>query len=295
MIKTSNLSKSYGSIKAIDDVSIEIRPKEIYGFIGPNGAGKSTTIKTLLNFIFADSGSATIDDLDIVLNSKQVKERVAYVSSENNLYPNLTALEVIEFKEKIHGEKDQKEKERLIKLFKIEEDKKIENMSLGNKKKVAIVSALILNTPIIILDEPTSGLDPLMQNILFSELKRLKKENKTIFISSHNLKEVQDHCDRVALIRSGKIIKVISLKDMLKEGKYVRVKGVVSGVDKIADKILMEKENETSFIFTRKIQDLILFLSKFEIENLIIENLSIEHQFLEYYSSEEDSLWKTYI
>lgn len=288
MIEINKLSKTYDNVLAISNVSLSINPGEIYGFIGPNGAGKSTTIKALLNFITPNSGSAMINGLDIIKNSKEIKSQVAYVSSEVNFYPELTAFEIINIAQRLHKVNNNLEVERLIKLFSIEKDKKIKHMSLGNKKKVAIVSALALNASVLILDEPTNGLDPLMQNILFDELKKLKALNKTIFVSSHNLKEVQDHCDHVAFIKKGRIIKIISLSDKLKEGKYVRVKGNIKSLKNLDVIFLMEKADEISFIYKDDLSDLISILNNINVENLIIENLSIEHQFLEFYSSEEE-------
>lgn len=288
MIEINKLSKTYDNVLAISNVSLSINPGEIYGFIGPNGAGKSTTIKALLNFITPNSGAAMINGLDIIKNSKEIKSQVAYVSSEVNFYPELTAFEIINLAQRLHKVNNNLEVERLIKLFSIEKDKKIKHMSLGNKKKVAIVSALALNASVLILDEPTNGLDPLMQNILFDELKKLKALNKTIFVSSHNLKEVQDHCDHVAFIKKGRIIKIISLSDKLKEGKYVRVKGNIKSLKNLDVIFLMEKADEISFIYKDDLSDLISILNNINVENLIIENLSIEHQFLEFYSSEEE-------
>lgn len=288
MIEINKLSKTYDNVLAISNVSLSINPGEIYGFIGPNGAGKSTTIKALLNFITPNSGAAMINGLDIIKNSKEIKSQVAYVSSEVNFYPELTAFEIINIAQRLHKVNNNLEVERLIKLFSIEKDKKIKHMSLGNKKKVAIVSALALNASVLILDEPTNGLDPLMQNILFDELKKLKALNKTIFVSSHNLKEVQDHCDHVAFIKKGRIIKIISLSDKLKEGKYVRVKGNIKSLKNLDVIFLMEKADEISFIYKDDLSDLISILNNINVENLIIENLSIEHQFLEFYSSEEE-------
>lgn len=287
MIIIDKLSKSYNGVLAINQVSLQLNNGEIFGFVGPNGAGKSTTIKALLNYILPDTGNATIDGLDIVKDNKAIKKLVGYVSSEVNFYPEFTALEVIELAMRMHGVSDKNKLNHFIDLFSIEKDKKIKNLSLGNKKKVSIVSALVLNTPILILDEPTSGLDPLMQNVLFDQLKVMAKEGKTIFISSHNLKEVQDHCDRVAFIKAGKIIHVVKISDKLKEGKYVRVKGDTKKLENLDKVILMEKENEISFVFTKDLSILIEVLSKMTIENLIIENLSLEHQFLQYYSEGE--------
>ena len=289
VISIKKISKDYKGVLAIDAVSLDLNQGEIFGFIGPNGAGKSTTIKVLLNYILADSGTAEVSGFDSVLDNKEIKKRVGYVSSEVNFYPEMSALEIIKLSMRLHDLKEEMELNRLLDLFLIEKNKKIKNMSLGNKKKVGIVSALVLNTPILILDEPTNGLDPLMQNVLFKELKRRASLGHTIFVSSHNLKEVQDHCDRVAFIKGGKIIQIVKMSETLTEGKYVRVRGEVQKLLKLDKHILMERENEMSFIFKGEISLLISTLSHMSVDNLIIENLSLEHQFLGYYNEGEQS------
>ena len=289
VISIKKISKDYKDVLAIDAVSLDLNQGEIFGFIGPNGAGKSTTIKVLLNYILADSGTAEVSGFDSVSDNKEIKKRVGYVSSEVNFYPEMSALEIIKLSMRLHDIKEETELNRLLDLFLIEKNKKIKNMSLGNKKKVGIVSALVLNTPILILDEPTNGLDPLMQNVLFKELKRRASLGHTIFVSSHNLKEVQDHCDRVAFIKGGKIIQIVKMSETLTEGKYVRVRGEVQKLLKLDKHILMERENEISFIFKGEISLLISTLSHMSVDNLIIENLSLEHQFLGYYNEGEQS------
>ena len=289
VISIKKISKAYKGVLAIDAVSLDLNQGEIFGFIGPNGAGKSTTIKVLLNYILPDSGTAVVSGFDSILDNKEIKKRVGYVSSEVNFYPEMSALEIIKLSMRLHDLKEEMELNRLLDLFLIEKNKKIKNMSLGNKKKVGIVSALVLNTPILILDEPTNGLDPLMQNVLFKELKRRASLGHTIFVSSHNLQEVQDHCDRVAFIKGGKIIQIVKMSETLTEGKYVRVRGEVQKLLKLDKHILMERENEMSFIFKGEISLLISTLSHMSVENLIIENLSLEHQFLGYYNEGEQS------
>lgn len=287
MIEIKDLTKAYNDILAIDKISLSINKGEIFGFVGPNGAGKSTTIKVLLNYVLADSGTAKILTYDILKQSKEIKKHVAYVSSEVKLYPELTGLEIINIAQDLHGIKNTKEINRLINLFSVEKNKKIKNMSLGNKKKVAIVSALALNSKILMLDEPTSGLDPLMQNILFKELKNMKKQGKTIFISSHNLKEVQDHCDRVAFIRNGQIIDLMSLSEKLKEGKFIKFKGDIKALEVLKKVVLSQNDDEISFIYTDNISKLIKLLSQIKVKNINIEDLSLEHQFLDYYKNKE--------
>jgi ABC-2 type transport system ATP-binding protein len=186
VIEINNLTKAYGKKRGISNVNLRVNRGEIFGFIGPNGAGKSTTIKVLLNFIFPSSGEAKILGMDCVTDKKNVDD--TYMKE-------------------------------LCKTFEVELTKNVSELSLGNKKKVAIVQALIHKPKLLILDEPTNGLDPLMQQKLFKTLLKIREEGTTIFLSSHNLTEVEEFCDRVAIIKEGKIIEVRSIEDLLIEEK----------------------------------------------------------------------------
>ncbi|QIK70823.1 ABC transporter ATP-binding protein [Erysipelothrix sp. HDW6C] len=288
MIRIENLSKFYGKKAAIKDVCLEISDGEIYGFIGPNGAGKSTTIKAMLNYIFADAGTVTIDGLDSVVENKTIKSLVGYVPSEVNFYPELTGYEVIALSMKFHGCTDDAYAHSLCREFQIDETKKMRDLSLGNKKKVAIVSALVLNPKILIMDEPTNGLDPLIQNILFTHLRKQSEAGVTVFISSHNLREIQEHCDRVAFIKDGAILKVINLDDYNLTGKFVSASGDVLELKKMATKILRDEDHKVSFIYEGDLNALLVALSKTALTDVTIEEVSIEHQFIEYYKEEAD-------
>ena len=284
MIQLENVSKSFKEVHAVSNVSLEIPKGQICGFVGPNGAGKSTTLKVLLNFIFPDEGSAKILDFDVVGESKEIKKHVGYVPSETRLYPSLSSLDMLHLTMQFHGIDDEEEAQRLISIFNIEPHKKISTLSLGNKKKVSIVCALIHNPSVLILDEPTSGLDPLIQEVLFSELKRRAALGSTIFVSSHNLKEIQDHCDRVIFIKDGKLIDDVDLKAMSLTGKFVRIKGKDLSILKAhAKQVLKETESSLSFITDLSSNDLLNVLKSIDISDIIIEDVSIEHQFLEYY------------
>lgn len=288
MIKITNLSKSYNQVKAIDQVSFELKPGEILGFIGPNGAGKSTTIKTLLNYIYPDSGSATINGLNIFTESKKIKQTLSYVSSEVNFYPDLSIEETIQLSLDIHNIKDHTYRDELFKLFQVESHKKIKELSLGNKKKVSLVAALVVKPQIIIMDEPTNGLDPLIQKKLFNLLKELASQGCSILVSSHNMNEIQEHCDRVVFIKSGKIIDTIIVKDISLNGKYIKVKGDIESLVPMAQEILNKTETSISMIYAQSLNSLLQHLSTLNIDDLSIEDVSMEHRYLKYYQEDTD-------
>lgn len=286
MIEVKGITKHYGSLKAVDDVSFNVAKGEILGFIGPNGAGKSTTIKLLMNYIFADGGNASILGKDVEKKSHIIKKDLGYVSSEVNFYSELTVEEIIFMSMKFHEVEDMEYYHELMTKFMLDSHKKMKELSLGNKKKVALVSALVIRPKVLIMDEPTNGLDPLIQKVLFSILKDLAKDGVAILISSHNMKEIQDYCDRVMFIKKGKLIETISLKDVKLYGKYVKVKGDVNSLRTVSSTILSETKDSISFIYTEDINDLLEILSKLSITDLVVEDVSMEHQFLEYYQDE---------
>lgn len=286
MIRVSNLSKSFGSLKAVDNVSFELKEGEILGFIGPNGAGKSTTIKVLLNYIFADSGDARILDMDVVSDSNLIKQQVGYVSSEVNFYPELKVEDMIFISMDFHGARDMEYYHELMSKFDLDPNKRMRELSLGNKKKVALIAALVIKPKVLIMDEPTNGLDPLNQKILFGILKSLAASGVSVLISSHNMKEIQDHCDRVMFIKQGRLIETISLDDISLYGKYVKIIGDINGLFDLAQEVLSMDETSIAMIYVDSIERLLSSLSGRMIDDIVIEDVSMEHRFLKYYSDE---------
>ena len=286
MIRVSNLSKSFGSLKAVDNVSFELIEGEILGFIGPNGAGKSTTIKVLLNYIFADSGDARILDMDVVSDSNLIKQQVGYVSSEVNFYPELKVEDMIFISMDFHGARDMEYYHELMSKFDLDPNKRMRELSLGNKKKVALIAALVIKPKVLIMDEPTNGLDPLNQKVLFGILKSLAASGVSVLISSHNMKEIRDHCDRVMFIKQGRLIETISLDDISLYGKYVKIIGDINGLSDLAQEVLSMDETSIAMIYVDSIEQLLSFLSGRMIDDIVIEDVSMEHRFLKYYSDE---------
>ena len=207
ILEVIKLKKYYGNTRGVEDVSFCLKKGEAYGFIGPNGAGKSTTIKTIMNLINLTSGKIIINGKENAKDNLELKRMVGYLPSEIYLYSDLTVKEMLDFHESFYDKNLTKRRNRLVKLLKLDESKKIENLSLGNLKKLGIVLALVHEPEILILDEPTSGLDPIMQKVFYDLLIEEKKKGTTILYSTHVLSEVSKICDRIGIIKDGKIIK----------------------------------------------------------------------------------------
>lgn len=215
VIKVENVSKSYGKTRALDQVSFEVKEGEIVGFIGPNGAGKSTAIRVLLGLIKADSGKAQIFDQDVWQEAVEIHKRVAYVPGDVNLWPNLTGGQVIDLFLSLRGAKvDRKRKEELIRRFEFDPTKKCRAYSKGNRQKVALIAAFAAEADVYIFDEPTSGLDPLQERVFQECTKEALKKGASVLLSSHILSEVEKLCDKVVIIRQGKIVEAGSLDDL---------------------------------------------------------------------------------
>ena len=214
IIKAENLVKTFGKVKALDGVNLEIGAGEIYGFIGPNGAGKSTTIRTLLGVLKPDLGTAQIFGQDVWAEAVDIHKRLAYVPGDVNLWENLTGGEIIDFFVRLRRGNDTRYKKELIEKFDLDPTKKAGTYSKGNRQKVALVAAFASDADLYIFDEPTSGLDPLMELVFHDCVKDVKAQGKTVLLSSHILSEVEKLCDRLSIIRNGKIVDTGTLREM---------------------------------------------------------------------------------
>ena len=291
-IEIKNLTKVYGKNRGIQDINISIKEGEIYGFIGPNGAGKSTTIKTILNFIYPTSGEALIFGMDSVKESEKIKEHIGYVPSEVRYYDDVKVKDIIKYAQSFYPKSNKEYIDRICNELELDMNKKMGELSLGNKKKVAIAQSLINNPKLLILDEPTNGLDPLMQKKLFKILIEEKEKGNTVFLSSHNLVEVQNLCDRVCVIKEGKIVDIIEIE---KSKTELKLKVTLSSSDitddtilNLSDKIVDKNGNLYTFIYSKNIDSLVKELANYKIDELLIEKENLEDAFLNYYENNKE-------
>jgi len=286
VIEIINLKKYYGKKRGVENVSISLKKGEAYGFIGPNGAGKSTTIKSLMGLINKTSGKLLINGKEIDKNDLETKKQIGYLPSEINLYDDLTVKEMLDFHESFYEENINKKRKKLVKLLKLDENKNIEDLSLGNLKKLGIILALMHDPKILILDEPTSGLDPIMQNIFYDLLIEEKNKGTTILYSTHILSEVSKICDRIGFIKDGIIVKE-DIRENLEKNSITYLTIESSEIDKIKEdlklKVLSNNNNMVKFINNLKPNELLKKISKYNIDKILIEEVKVEDLFMEYY------------
>lgn len=272
IITIDHLSKSYGRHLALDQLSLTVEKGEIFGFLGSNGAGKSTTIRCLLGLIKYRKGKVTLFN-DRYHSLEESLDHIGYMPSEAMFYPNMTVKQVIDFAAKAHPNHDcKREADRLCKLLEVPLQKKIQDLSLGNRKKVSIVCALQHQPDLLILDEPTSGLDPLMQERFFQIILDAKEKGKTCFLSSHVLSEVKAYCDRVAILKKGKLLAVDRVENIMHSQKK---------------QVTIWKDGQSiTKTFEGKLSDLLSDLSEIKPDDLLIEEPSLEDLFMHYHKED---------
>ncbi|MCR5201466.1 MAG: ABC transporter ATP-binding protein [Lachnospiraceae bacterium] len=295
IIDIKNLTKSYGKARGICNLNLQIAEGDFYGFIGPNGAGKSTTIRTLLGLIAPTSGSATIMGHDIVKDNKLILNETGYLPSEINFYGHMKVKDAIKFSADLRRKKCSEKALILCERLGLDTSKKVDELSLGNRKKVGIVCAIQHSPKLLILDEPTSGLDPLMQHEFFNILKEENDNGTTVFFSSHVLSEVQNYCKKAAFIKDGEIIMSDEVENLSETGtKKITLKGHKSSIEKVLNEELkayisqmnfVNSSTETSltFLYNGEISLLLNKLSTLKLSDLTITEPSLEEIFMEYY------------
>lgn len=288
VIEIKNLTKSYGKARGIIDVNLKVEEGEFFGFIGPNGAGKSTTIRTLLGMIQVTGGSAKVLGYDIRKESTKLLAEVGYLPSEAVFYPGMKVKDVLKLSADLHKKDCKEESARLCERLQLDTSRKVEELSFGNRKKVAIVCALQHNPRLLILDEPTSGLDPLMQKEFFDILKERNENGTTIFLSSHILSEVQNYCKKAAIIREGRLIACDNVEALAKtNAKRVSIVGEVNLTDLTGVKDIRKEQDVTHFLYSGDINVLLRHISNTRIKDLSITEPDLEEIFLHYYEEEE--------
>lgn len=287
-IKTTSLTKYYGTSRGITDMDLTVTQGDFFGFIGPNGAGKSTTIRTLLGLIAPSGGSAQILGMDIRLQKEKILSHVGYMPSEASFYRNMRVRDIIRFSADLRHRDCSAEAKKLCERLELDVNKKIRELSLGNRKKVSIVCALQHMPVLCILDEPTSGLDPLMQREFYSILEERNKDGATIFVSSHVLSEVQRYCRHAAVIREGRLLVSDSTQNLgHTDTKRVRLRGRELPLELPDMKDVQTDGDSVSFLYGGNLKDLLNILARLDLTDVSITEPDLEEIFLHYYDTKK--------
>jgi len=288
-IRTAGLTKHYGAIRALDALDIEVREGEIFGFLGPNGAGKSTAIRLLLGYIHPTAGGGQVLDHDIVKESVEIRRRIGYLPGGIALYDTLTGLEQLDFLARLSRRAPSRRAELCdrLELSTKTLNRMVRDYSRGMRQKIGIVQALQHDPELAVLDEPSEGLDPLMQRAFYDILERLKQEGRTIFFSSHVLSEVERICDRVAIIKDGRLVaveEIAKLRARRRRNVTLQVEGAppaLAGVPGVAD--LQTRDGRVSCTVDGDIGPFLAALASVRVVDLTIEVPRLEEAFLDFY------------
>lgn len=289
-IETNKLTKYYGKNRGIVDLDLTVAEGEFFGFIGPNGAGKSTAIRTLLGLIKSTSGSARILGKDIEKEREAILSEVGYLASEAVFYPGMRVREVIKLSADLRKKNCEAEAKRLCERLQLDIDKKVEELSFGNRKKVAIVCALQHEPRLCVLDEPTGGLDPLMQKEFFDILKERNEAGTTIFLSSHILAEVQRNCSRAGIIREGRLIACDSVEALSQtNAKRIHIQGQADISKLLEVRDVQQSAAGIDFLYSGDINLLLKVLAKQHIQDLSVTEPDLDEIFMHYYTDGGDA------
>lgn len=288
LVEVRHLKKYYGKHRGVEDVDFRIKEGEIFGFIGPNGAGKSTTIRCALSLIFPTSGEISIFGLDSIKDKVEIAKSIGYLPSEVAYYENMRVKDLLNYSMSFYGKTDPKRLKDLTERMDLDITRKIDDLSLGNKKKVGIVQGLLHRPRLIILDEPTSGLDPLMQQRFFDLIEEENRGGATVLFSSHILSEVKRLSDRIALIKEGRIEdmeQIVALQE--NHYKNIELSADPEALDQFEKSPMVEDAqrfgNQLHFIYRGEINLLLRELAQFDVHNLSMEDPTLEDLFMDYY------------
>ncbi|MBI5931858.1 MAG: ABC transporter ATP-binding protein [Chloroflexi bacterium] len=293
VIQTKNLTKKYGGMVALHDLNLEVQRGEVFGYLGPNGAGKTTTIRTLLDLIRPTSGAATILGLDSRRDSVKIHAQVGFLPSEMTLYHNMTGRQYVQFIEQGRRVACMAEAERLAQRLDYDLHRSLEGLSTGNRRKMGLIAALMHRPPLLILDEPTSGLDPLMQQTFNELIREIQAEGRTVFLSSHNLPEVEALCDRVGILRAGKLVTVETIQALanLRFRWFIlefEQPVEVSQFKALSNVTALEANSDNTRLriqVSGTIDSVIKLAAHYPLHDLSVEHPSLEEAFLEFYGS----------
>lgn len=287
IIEISNLTKYYGKSRGIIDVSLNVEEGEIFGFIGPNGAGKSTTIRLLLSLIHPTSGSARVFGKDVTAHGPEIRRDIGYLPSEVYYYEGMKVIDLLKYSASFYDCDCTQRMKELSEIMELEMNRRISDLSYGNKKKVGIVQGLLHSPKLLFLDEPTAGLDPLMQHKFFDLIRVENKRGVTVFFSSHILGEVQRLCSRVGIIREGKIAEISDIRT-LQKNNYKKVRVTAEGLDAGAFDLpgisnLTAEDGTLHFFFKGDINAVLQKISGIQVTDVTIEEPTLEEIFMHYY------------
>ncbi|XUW99978.1 MAG: ABC transporter ATP-binding protein [Dehalogenimonas sp.] len=286
VIEVNHLTKYYGKARGINDVSFKVEDGEIFGFIGPNGAGKSTTIRLLLSLIYPTSGDATIFGKDCIKYGPEIRKNIGYLPSEVFYYDRMKVKDLLNYSASFYPGDHTARMHELSELMELELERKIEDLSYGNRKKVGIVQGLLHRPKLLFLDEPTAGLDPLMQRKFFDLIRDENKKGVTVFFSSHILGEVQRLCNRVAIIKEGRIIEIDDIRNLQKDNyKKVQVTGEIdaSCFDILGVTNLEHVDGLVRFLYKGDINVVMRKIAEKTVSDVTIEEPTLEEIFMHYY------------
>ena len=290
-VRTESLSKRYGSVDALADLDLEVRRGEVLGYLGPNGAGKTTTIRLLLAMARPTRGRAEIFGLDCQRQSVEAHRHLTYVPGEANLWPSLTGAETLHLLGRVHGAVDEAYRDELVDRFALDVDKKVRAYSKGNRQKVLLIAALMCRPDLLLLDEPTSGLDPLMEQEFRRTVAEAKARGQTVFLSSHILSEVEALCDRVAILRDGRLVELGSLDEMRHLSSLVveiTFAGTAPDLSAVPGVRASRTEGRVARIEAAgSIDPLLKALESYEVTQLLSREPSLEELFLSLYGESE--------
>lgn len=289
-IVLNGLTKNYGKHRGINNLSFSVNKGEIFGFIGPNGAGKSTTIRTLMGLIRPTAGSATIFGLDCQTQAHVIAKNLGYLPSEDSYYENMKVHGLLQYTADLYGINCKAKMQELSERLNLDLSRRISDLSLGNRKKVGIVSAFMISPKLVIMDEPTSGLDPLIQQTFYDILQEENRRGTTIFLSSHILSEVQKLCDRAAILKEGKLISIQSIKE-LRESGYKKISVTVKNaipnnffnLSGIANYSENADKTFATFMYNGNISAVVDKIHTLALEDVFLEEPSLEEIFLHFY------------
>ena len=290
-ISVSGLTKTFGHVRALDELDIEVAAGEVHGFLGPNGSGKSTTIRVLLGLLRADSGEATLLGGDPWRDAVALHRRLAYVPGDVTLWPNLSGGEVIDLLGDLRGRLDRNRRDQLLERFELDPTKKGRTYSKGNRQKVALVAALASDAELLLLDEPTSGLDPLMEAIFQDTIREMTDDGRTVLLSSPILAQVDALCDRVTIIRAGRTVErgtLAELRHLTRTAISVETDRPVTGLDGLPgvhDPVL-DGVRARFDVDTAQLDGAIKHLSQYGIRTLTSQPPTLEELFLRHYGDE---------